>query len=155
MNESPEPDTRLPHVIIYTDGACRGNPGPGGWGAWLQSGDHDKALNGYEPDTTNNRMELKAAIMALRALKRPCHVELWTDSEYLRKGMTQWLPNWQRRNWKTASRQPVKNAELWRELLDETRRHRIDWHWVKGHNGHPGNEQADALANQAIDDALA
>ncbi|WP_236645367.1 ribonuclease HI [Aidingimonas lacisalsi] len=155
MNESPDPDTSLPNVTIYTDGACRGNPGPGGWGAWLQSGGHEKSLYGYEAHTTNNRMELMAAIMALRALKKPCDVSLWTDSEYLRKGITQWLPNWQRRNWKTASRQPVKNAELWRELLSESERHRVHWQWVKGHAGHPGNERADELANYAIDEALA
>lgn len=141
----------LPRVVVYTDGACRGNPGPGGWGAVLQSGHHEKTLNGFESRTTNNRMELMAAIMALRALKRPCEVALWTDSEYLRRGITEWIHGWQKRGWKTASRQPVKNAELWRELLEETHRHRIQWQWVKGHSGHPGNERADALANAAID----
>lgn len=141
----------LPSVTIYTDGACRGNPGPGGWGAMLVSGSHEKTLNGFAPTTTNNRMELTAAIMALRALKRECAVELWTDSEYLRLGITQWIHGWIKRNWKTANRQPVKNADLWRELLSETQRHRINWHWVKGHAGHPGNERADALANAAID----
>ncbi|EPC03722.1 RNaseH ribonuclease [Litchfieldella anticariensis FP35 = DSM 16096] len=145
-------DTSLPHVTIYTDGACRGNPGPGGWGAVLVSGRHEKDLKGFETDTTNNRMELTAAIMALRELKRPCAIDLWTDSEYLRKGITEWIHGWQKRGWKTSARQPVKNAELWRSLLDEVARHRIQWHWVKGHSGHPGNERADALANEAIDD---
>ena len=151
---SGEAPTRkpLPKVTIYTDGACRGNPGPGGWGAIMQSGDHQKALNGFEADTTNNRMELMAAIMALKALTRACDVALWTDSQYLRKGITEWIHSWQKRGWKTASRQPVKNAELWQALLAQTRRHRIDWHWVKGHSGHPGNERADELANAAIDD---
>jgi len=143
----------LPEVIIYTDGACRGNPGPGGWGALLRSGQHEKALNGFESRTTNNRMELMAAIMSLRELKRPCRVQLWTDSEYLRRGITEWIHSWVKRGWKTAGKQPVKNAELWRELLEETQRHRIEWHWVKGHSGHPGNERADALANEAIDAA--
>ncbi|EWG99178.1 ribonuclease HI [Halomonas sp. BC04] len=141
----------LPSVTIYTDGACRGNPGPGGWGAVLTSGRHEKTLNGFEANTTNNRMELMAAIMSLRELKQPCQVELWTDSEYLRKGITEWIHGWMKRGWKTANRQPVKNAELWRELLAEASRHRMQWHWVKGHSGHPGNERADALANAAID----
>lgn len=148
-------DHPLPTVTIHTDGACRGNPGPGGWGALLESGPHEKTLNGFEAETTNNRMELKAALMALRELKRPCRVALYTDSEYLRKGITEWIHGWQKRGWKTASRQPVKNAQLWRELLDETHRHQIEWHWVKGHSGHPGNERADALANEAIDAAVA
>ncbi|WP_290788536.1 ribonuclease HI [Halomonas sp.] len=143
----------LPEVTIYTDGACRGNPGPGGWGALLKSGQHDRALNGFEARTTNNRMELMAAIMSLRELKRPCRVQLWTDSEYLRRGITEWIHNWVKRGWKTAGKQPVKNAELWRELLEETHRHQIEWHWIKGHSGHPGNERADQLANEAIDEA--
>jgi ribonuclease HI len=146
-------DKTLPDVIIYTDGACRGNPGPGGWGAILSSGQHEKTLNGFEPMTTNNRMELMAAIMALRELKRPCRVELYTDSQYVRKGITEWIHGWQKRGWKTAAKQPVKNAELWRELLEETRKHELNWHWVKGHSGHPGNERADTLANEAIDAA--
>ncbi|XKE47344.1 ribonuclease HI [Halomonas organivorans] len=154
MTDKPQ-DEAPGTVTIYTDGACRGNPGPGGWGALLQSGPHEKPLKGAEARTTNNRMELMAAIMALRALKRPCRVALWTDSEYLRRGITEWIHGWQKRGWKTASRQPVKNAELWRELLEETRRHTIEWHWVKGHSGHPGNERADALANEAIDDMQA
>ncbi|RDB43361.1 ribonuclease HI [Halomonas sp. DQ26W] len=146
-----EQGNSLPSVTIYTDGACRGNPGPGGWGALLSSGRHEKTLNGFEPNTTNNRMELMAAIMSLRELKQPCRVDLWTDSEYLRKGITEWIHGWIKRGWKTANRQPVKNAELWRELLAEANRHQMQWHWVKGHSGHPGNERADALANAAID----
>ncbi|SFH71635.1 ribonuclease HI [Modicisalibacter xianhensis] len=146
-------DKTLPDVTIYTDGACRGNPGPGGWGALLKSGRHEKTLNGFESTTTNNRMELMAAIMALRELKRPCRVELYTDSQYVRKGITEWIYGWQKRGWKTAAKQPVKNAELWRELLAEASKHELEWHWVKGHSGHPGNERADALANEAIDAA--
>ncbi|HET8791591.1 MAG TPA: ribonuclease HI [Modicisalibacter sp.] len=148
-------DTVLPEVTIHTDGACRGNPGPGGWGALLHAGPHEKTLNGFEATSTNNRMELMAAIMALRELKRPCHVALYTDSEYLRKGITEWIHGWKKRGWKTAAKQPVKNAELWRELLAESERHQVSWHWVKGHSGHPGNERADALANAAIDAAMA
>ncbi|GAB2798717.1 ribonuclease HI [Halomonas shantousis] len=148
-------DRPQPHVIIFTDGACRGNPGPGGWGAVLRAGRHEKVLKGAEAVTTNNRMELMASIMSLRELNQPCHVELWTDSQYLRKGITEWIHSWQKRGWKTASRQPVKNAELWQELLGETARHTIEWHWVKGHSGHPGNERADALANEAIDEMQA
>lgn len=146
-------DKTLPDVTIYTDGACRGNPGPGGWGALLKSGRHEKTLNGFESTTTNNRMELMAAIMALRELKRPCRVELYTDSQYVRKGITEWIHSWQKRGWKTAAKQPVKNAELWRELLAEASKHELEWHWVKGHSGHPGNERADTLANEAIDAA--
>ncbi|WP_346798289.1 ribonuclease HI [Halomonas sp. Bachu 37] len=141
-----------PEVTIYTDGACRGNPGPGGWGAILYSGSHEKTLKGYETLTTNNRMELMAAIMALRELKKPCRVTLWTDSQYVRQGITQWIHNWLKRNWKTAGRQPVKNAELWKTLHEETQRHEVEWHWVRGHSGHVENERADALANAAIDE---
>ncbi|GHB08787.1 ribonuclease HI [Salinicola rhizosphaerae] len=151
------PDTTAsssPSVTIYTDGGCRGNPGPGGWGALMISGPHRKALKGGEPDTTNNRMELMAAIQALRALDRPCRVALWTDSQYVRKGITEWIHGWQKRGWITASKQPVKNAELWRELLAETQRHEVEWHWVKGHSGHEGNEAADRLVNEAIDDVV-
>lgn len=148
-------DTALPEVTIHTDGACRGNPGPGGWGALLNAGRHEKTLNGFEATTTNNRMELTAAIMALRELKQPCQVALYTDSEYLRKGITEWIHGWQKRGWKTAAKQPVKNADLWRELLAESERHQVRWHWVKGHSGHPGNERADELANAAIDAAMA
>lgn len=145
---------RLPHVTVYTDGACRGNPGPGGWGVVLASGQHEKTLYGYEAQTTNNRMELMAAIMALRTLNTPCQVAIWTDSQYVRQGITQWIHNWRKRQWKTAAKQPVKNAELWRQLDAEAQRHQVEWHWVKGHSGHPGNERADALANQAIDEAV-
>jgi len=139
------------NVVIYTDGACRGNPGPGGWGALLSCGDNVRELHGGEALTTNNRMELTAAIEALDALKRACHVELHTDSNYLRQGMTQWLARWKGNGWKTAARKPVKNADLWQRLDAACARHSIDWHWVKGHSGNPGNEAADALANRGID----
>jgi ribonuclease HI len=141
-------------VEIYTDGACRGNPGPGGWGAVLSSGEHVKELRGAEPQTTNNRMELTAAIRALAALKRPCSVALYTDSQYVRKGITEWLPQWKARDWRTADKKPVKNVDLWQSLEREIERHRIEWHWVKGHAGVPGNERADRLANEAIDEML-
>lgn len=139
-------------VIAYTDGACRGNPGPGGWGVYLRWGSHERELKGAEPETTNNRMELRAAIEALNALTRPCRIELYTDSEYLRKGITEWLAAWKRRGWKTAARKPVRNRELWERLDELQARHRVSWHWVKGHSGNPGNERADALANEAIDE---
>jgi ribonuclease HI len=141
-------------VVIYTDGACRGNPGPGGWGAVLSSGDHQKEIKGAEPETTNNRMELTAAIQALAALKRSCDVVLYTDSQYVRKGILEWLPQWKLRDWRTADRKPVKNVDLWQALEREIERHRIEWHWVKGHAGVPGNERADQLANEAIDKML-
>ncbi|MDX1595198.1 MAG: ribonuclease HI [Gammaproteobacteria bacterium] len=141
-------------VEVFTDGACRGNPGPGGWGALLRSGGHEKVLSGAEAMTTNNRMELTAAIEALRALRRPCTVELTTDSQYLRQGITAWIANWKRRGWKTADRKPVKNVDLWQALDAEAARHRVRWHWVRGHSGHDGNERADALANAAIDRLL-
>ncbi|MBE7188712.1 ribonuclease HI [Jatrophihabitans endophyticus] len=134
-------------VVIYTDGACKGNPGPGGWGAWLRSGGHEKELFGGEAVTTNNRMELTAVIEALRALKRPSEVELYLDSQYVRQGITEWIANWKRRGWITSAKQPVKNADLWKALDTEVARHTIRWHWVKGHAGDPGNEKADALAN--------
>lgn len=137
-----------PAVTIYTDGACKGNPGPGGWGAWLSYGAHQKELSGGEASTTNNRMELTAVIEALASLKRSCDVALYTDSEYVRKGITEWIHGWKQRGWKTADRKPVKNAELWKRLEALAALHRIDWHWVKGHAGDPGNERADALANQ-------
>jgi len=140
---------------MYTDGACRGNPGPGGWGVWLQYGDHEKELWGGATDTTNNRMELTAVIAGLTALKRRCEVSLYTDSEYVRKGMTEWLPNWKRKGWKTAARKPVKNADLWQQLDALAADQKIDWHWVKGHSGDPGNERADELANRGIDELLA
>lgn len=141
-------------IEIYSDGACRGNPGPGGWGALLRYGDREKRLYGSEKLTTNNRMELKATIEALRALREPCDVTVWTDSQYVKKGMTEWLSGWKAKGWKTAAREPVKNADLWQELEREALRHRVDWQWVKGHAGHEGNEEADRLANQAIDEML-
>ncbi len=138
-------------VIIYTDGACRGNPGPGAWGALLRYGDHLKELSGAEPATTNNRMELMGAIAALEALKRPSEVALYTDSQYVKKGITEWIKDWIKRGWLTAARQPVKNADLWQRLQQATQDHKISWHWVKGHAGDPGNERVDALANAALD----
>ena len=137
-----------PHVIIYTDGSCKGNPGPGGWGAWLSSGEHSKDLFGGEALTTNNRMELMAVIEALTALKGPSEVDLYTDSQYVRQGITTWIHNWKRRGWVTTDKKPVKNADLWRALDEATKRHTVEWHWVKGHAGDVGNERADALANQ-------
>lgn len=144
----------MKQVIIYSDGACRGNPGPGGWGALLQHGEHERELHGGEANTTNNRMELLAAISALNALKEACAVTLFTDSEYVRRGMTEWLPGWKAKGWKTASRQPVKNADLWRELETACARHQVNWRWVKGHNGDPGNERADQLANKGVDEVM-
>ena len=138
-------------VEIYTDGACRGNPGPGGWGALLVSGAHRREMHGGEPDTTNNRMELMAAIEALNALKRPSSVVLHTDSKYVMHGITEWMPNWKRRGWKTANRKPVKNQDLWIALDAALARHDVKWKWVKGHSGHDGNERADELANLGID----
>ena len=138
-------------VEIYTDGACRGNPGPGGWGALLSSGEHEKELSGAEPETTNNRMELTAVIRALEALKRPTEVRIFTDSEYVRRGITEWVKNWKARGWKTADRKPVKNQDLWERLDALAAGHKIDWRWVKGHSGVPGNERVDRLANEAID----
>jgi ribonuclease HI len=144
--------TDLPIVEIFTDGACRGNPGPGGWAALVRSGSREKELSGGEPLTTNNRMELTAAIRGLEALKRPCRVELHTDSQYLRDGITRWVHNWRRNGWRTSDRKPVKNADLWEELIEAAARHRIDWHWVKAHNGHAENERVDALACAEADD---
>jgi ribonuclease HI len=141
-------------VEIYTDGACRGNPGPGGWGAILRTRGQEKEISGAESQTTNNRMELQAAISALQALKRPVDVRLYTDSQYLRNGVLTWLPQWKMRGWKTADKRPVKNQDLWETLEAEAVKHRIEWHWVKGHAGHPENERADALANAAIDALL-
>ena len=140
---------------LFTDGACRGNPGPGGWGALLRFGDHEKSLWGSEADTTNNRMELMAAIEALRAINRSCTVILTTDSQYVRRGMTEWLSRWRANNWKTANKKPVKNVDLWQALHEETQRHDVTWRWVKGHSGHRENEMADELANRAIDEMLA
>lgn len=139
-----------PAVTIYTDGACKGNPGPGGWGAWLVSGENHKELFGGESQTTNNRMELMAVIEALASLKRSCDVKLFLDSEYVRKGITEWIVNWKRRGWRTADGKPVKNVELWQRLDSLVALHKIDWHWVKGHAGDPGNERADALANRGV-----
>lgn len=139
-------------VEIYTDGGCRGNPGIGGWGAVLTSGTHQKKINGNDVETTNNRMELTAAIEALNALKKPCQVILHTDSTYVKNGITSWLANWKRNNWKTAAKKPVKNADLWQALDTASQRHTIDWRWVKGHAGVEGNEIADTLANQAMDE---
>lgn len=136
-------------VTLYTDGACSGNPGPGGWGVLLIYKAVEKELSGGEPHTTNNRMELTAAIEGLKALKRPCHVELYTDSQYVRKGILEWLPNWKLRNWRTAAKQPVKNEDLWKELDFQTLRHTITWHWVKGHAENPFNNRVDALAVEA------
>ncbi|MDH0959653.1 ribonuclease HI [Pseudomonas chengduensis] len=139
-------------VVIYTDGACKGNPGPGGWGALLVYKGVEKELWGGDPNTTNNRMELMAAIAGLIALTRPCSVKLVTDSQYVMKGIQEWLPNWKKRGWKTASKEPVKNADLWQKLDEEVNRHQVSWQWVRGHTGHPGNERADQLANRGVDD---
>lgn len=139
---------RRPQVTIYTDGACKGNPGPGGWGAWLSADGHEKELFGGEPLTTNNRMELTAVIEALASLKRSCAVTIHTDSEYVRKGITEWIHGWKQRGWKTADRKPVKNAELWARLDALRDLHEVHWRWVKGHSGNAGNERADALANR-------
>ncbi|TXH44415.1 MAG: ribonuclease HI [Burkholderiaceae bacterium] len=140
----------MTEVIIYTDGACKGNPGPGGWGAYLKAGTHEKSLCGGEAGTTNNRMELLAVIEALHVLKRPCAITLFTDSEYVRKGITEWIHNWKRRGWRTADNKPVKNADLWQRLDSEAARHQMTWRWVKGHAGDPGNERADQLANEGV-----
>ena len=138
-------------VSIYTDGACRGNPGPGGWGAILRYGDSEKELYGGEAQTTNNRMELMAAIMGLEALKRPCNVRLWTDSVYVKDGVTKWIHGWKRNGWRTADKKPVKNMELWQRLDAARAPHQVEWRWVKGHSGHAENERADELAREEID----
>ena len=142
-------------VIIYTDGACRGNPGPGGWGVSLRYNGKHKKLFGAETETTNNRMELMAAIVALETLTRNCQIVLNTDSKYVLEGITSWMPNWKKRGWKTAAKKPVKNVDLWQRLDSATQKHEIEWVWVKGHSGDPGNELADELANQGIDEMLA
>ncbi|MCP5325850.1 MAG: ribonuclease HI [Oceanospirillaceae bacterium] len=139
-------------VEIFTDGACKGNPGPGGWGAILRYGSSEKELHGGELATTNNRMELMAAIAALEELKRPCVVNLTTDSQYVRKGITEWLEGWKKRGWKTASKEPVKNQDLWMRLEEQVKRHQVTWHWVKGHSGHAENERADQLANLGVEE---
>lgn len=144
-----------PQVVIYSDGACKGNPGPGGWGALMNSGEHQKELWGGEPQTTNNRMELTAVIEALASLKRTCDIAVYTDSEYVKNGITTWIHGWKKRGWKTADGKPVKNMELWQRLEALARLHHIEWHWVKGHAGHPGNEKADELANRGVADTLA
>ena len=146
MNQKP--DTM---VEIYTDGACKGNPGPGGWGALLRCQWQEKELFGGAPDTTNNRMELQAVIEALRCLKRPCDIDIYTDSQYVQKGISEWITGWKARGWRTASKAPVKNADLWQMLDAEVARHRIQWHWVKGHAGHEFNERADELANRGVE----
>jgi len=142
-------------VQAFTDGACRGNPGPGGWGVLLRYGEHEKELYGGEPETTNNRMELTAAIRALEALSRPCRIEITTDSNYVRQGITQWMAGWKRKGWKTADKKPVKNQDLWRRLDELAQQHDVSWHWVRGHSGHPENERADDLANRGIDELQA
>ncbi len=143
-------------IEIYTDGACKGNPGPGGWGVLLKHGTTEKELFGGEPSTTNNRMEMMAVIQALTALKKPCDITLYLDSQYVLKGITEWIPGWKAKGWRTAAKQPVKNVDLWQQLdqLVQESGHRIDWRWVRGHNGDPGNERADALANQGVEQAL-
>lgn len=144
----------MKNVEVYTDGACRGNPGPGGWGAVMRYGQHERQLYGADPATTNNRMEMMAAIAALEALRDACEVSLFTDSQYVKKGMTEWLGGWKARGWKTSTREPVKNVDLWQRLDEAAGRHQVQWHWVKGHAGHPENELADSLANKAIDELL-
>jgi ribonuclease HI len=141
-------------VEIYTDGACRGNPGPGGWAALLLAGEHEREISGAEAATTNNRMELTAVIRALEALKRPIDGAIYTDSQYVRQGVLEWMPNWKARGWKTADKKPVKNQDLWQTLDALVAKHRLEWHWVKGHSGNVGNERVDALANRAIDALL-
>jgi ribonuclease HI len=150
MASTPEPVAERPAVEIFTDGACRGNPGPGGWGAILRYGEVEKELSGGELATTNNRMEMTAAIAGLEALKRPCRVRLYTDSQYLRDGIMQWLAGWKARGWRTADKKPVKNVDLWQRLDAAAAPHQIEWLWVRGHAGHPENERADALARAAV-----
>ena len=140
----------MTRVQIFTDGACQGNPGPGGWAAILVSGEHRREITGYEPATTNNRMELQAALEGLRNLKQPCHIDLYTDSQYLKKGMEEWLAKWKKNGWRTTTKQPVKNADLWERLEAAAGEHTMRWHWVRGHDGHVENERCDVLANEAI-----
>jgi len=151
MSEQPGGKSAADVIDIFTDGACSGNPGPGGWGAILRVGGQEKELFGGAPDTTNNRMELMAVIEALKALKRPVQARVHTDSQYVQKGISEWIHGWKRRGWRTADKQPVKNADLWRTLDEEAARHQVEWLWVRGHSGHPENERADALARRGID----
>lgn len=144
----------MKHINIYTDGACRGNPGPGGWGALLRFGKHEKILSGAEDHTTNNRMEMTAAIQALAAVQEPCKIDLYTDSQYVQKGISEWLADWKKRGWKTSSKKAVKNLDLWQALDEQASKHDITWHWVRGHSGHTENELVDEIANQAIDELL-
>lgn len=144
----------MKHIVIYTDGACRGNPGPGGWGVLMLYSHHRKILSGAEQHTTNNRMELMGAIQALASLREPCKIDLYTDSQYVQKGISEWLEGWKKRQWKKADKSPVKNADLWEWLDKESSRHEVKWHWVKGHSGHPENDLVDSIANQAIDELL-
>ncbi len=159
MSEDQAASTAAPspavpaRLEIFTDGACSGNPGPGGWGAILRFKGVEKELCGGEPGTTNNRMEMMAVIQALATLKRPCEIDLYTDSQYVQKGITEWVRGWKSRGWKTADKKPVKNEDLWRQLDEAAARHKIKWHWVRGHNGHPENERADALARQGLQEA--
>ncbi|WP_397583293.1 ribonuclease HI [Sphingorhabdus sp.] len=141
----------MKQLEIFTDGACKGNPGPGGWGAVIRYGKHEKEISGGDPDTTNNRMELSATIQALKILIEPCEVKLHTDSRYVIDGITKWIHGWQRNGWKNASKQPVSNVDLWHDLIEATARHQVEWIWVKGHNGHPENERADRLASDAAE----
>lgn len=147
-------EQRIASVVMYADGACKGNPGPGGWGIYLQSGDHVKELYGGELNTTNNRMELTAVIEGLNALKKRCSIDVYTDSQYVRKGVLEWMPKWKLNGWKTSDKKPVKNSDLWQTLDEASVRHLVRWHWVKGHSGNPGNEKADALANLGVEKAM-
>jgi ribonuclease HI len=151
----PPAGAAQPRVVIYTDGSCKGNPGPGGWGVWLSAGEHSKELSGGEPQTTNQRMELMAAIQGLTALNRPCAVVLYTDSRYVLQGITSWINGWKRNGWQNSAKQPVKNADLWRALDEASARHAIEWCWVKGHSGDAGNERADTLANRGAASVMA
>jgi ribonuclease HI len=141
-------------VTIFTDGACKGNPGPGGWGAILRFKEEEREMFGGDPATTNNRMEMTAVIEALASLKRPCRVAVYTDSQYVQKGITEWIEGWKRRGWRTASKEPVKNVDLWKRLDSLASGHRVSWHWVRGHDGHPGNERADELANRGVESMI-
>jgi ribonuclease HI len=145
----------MKHIYIYADGSCRGNPGPGGWAALLRYEQKEKEISGGELESTNNRMELMAAIQALASLKEACEIDFFTDSQYVQKGITEWLFSWKKRNWRNSANQPVKNADLWQRLEQETQRHKVQWHWVRGHNGHPENERVDLLAKKAIDEIVA